>query len=124
MRSVIIFTLGVSINFGNFTTYVKKLHPEDSDLYLLEGVVKKVSLVLPLSTSESKTFLHWVIDAIEFEEDGMSDISGTTKASSLDFDVDMDDHMDNEDVGNNTIVFRDDGAEEDTEIMDVMVENV
>jgi len=64
------------------------------------------------------------IVAIEFEDDDMSDISGITKASSLDFDVDMDDHMDNEDVGNNTIVFRDDRAEEDTEIMDVMVEKV
>ena len=62
------------------------------------------------------------IVAIEFEDDDMSDISGITKASSLDFDVDMDDHMDN--VGNNTIVFRDDRAEEDTEIMDVMVEKV
>ena len=64
------------------------------------------------------------IVAIEFEDDDMSDISGITKASSLDFDVDMDDHMDNEDVGNNTIVFRDDGAEEDTEIIDVMDENI
>ena len=64
------------------------------------------------------------IVAIEFEDDDVSNISGITKASSLDFDVDMDDHMDNEDVGNNTIVFRDDRAEEDTEIMDVMVEKV
>jgi len=32
--------------------------------------------------------------------------------------------MYNEDVGNNTIVLRDDGAEEDTEIVDVMDENV
>ena len=35
----------------------------------------------------------------------------------------MDANMDNEDVGNNTIVLRDDGAEEYAEIMDVFDEN-
>ena len=35
----------------------------------------------------------------------------------------MDANMDNEDVGNNTIVLRDDGVEEYAEIMDVIDEN-
>jgi len=61
--------------------------------------------------------------SLEVEDDDISEISCITKASTLDIDVDMDANMDNQDVGNNTIVLRDDGVEEYAEIMDVIDEN-
>jgi len=62
-------------------------------------------------------------EALEVEDDDISEISCITEASTLDIDVDMDANMDNEEVGNNTIVLRDDGVEEYAEIMDVIDEN-